>query len=227
MENKFTYIKERVLEIAEIKGIPKEKFFENISMTYGNFKGSAKKTPLNSDAIANILTIYPDISPIWLLTGKGGMLNSTLPSISPESALELSLEKQSQLIPYYDVDFAAGAVEMYNDPAQVSYYLDVPEFNGCTAFKVYGDSMYPKIANGTMVFAKKLDSWHEHIEYGRIYGVVCKDGQKFIKYLRKNKTDPKNSFLLASENENYDDFEMKLTKIHNIWMIHGWVVKVV
>ena len=37
------------------------------------FKGIAKMTPLNSDAIANILSIYQDVNPEWLLTGKGGV----------------------------------------------------------------------------------------------------------------------------------------------------------
>ncbi len=67
-------IKERVLQIAEYKGFSKEKFFKIIGMTYGNFKGSAKKTPLNSDAVAKILTNFPEINPLWLLTGEGEML---------------------------------------------------------------------------------------------------------------------------------------------------------
>ncbi len=67
-------IKERVLQIAEYKGFSKEKFFKKIGMTYGNFKGSAKKTPLNSDAVAKILTNFPEINPLWLLTGEGEML---------------------------------------------------------------------------------------------------------------------------------------------------------
>jgi hypothetical protein len=74
MVNKSSKIKDRVLEIAEFKGISKEKFFEKIGMTYGNFKGKSKETPLNSNAIADILTIYSDINPLWLLTGNGSMI---------------------------------------------------------------------------------------------------------------------------------------------------------
>ena len=33
-------------------------------------------TPLNSDAIANIITIYPDVDCYWLLTGNGQMLKN-------------------------------------------------------------------------------------------------------------------------------------------------------
>jgi len=69
MENKFTNIKSRVVEIAEKQNISKEKFFKSIGMTSASFRGKAGKTPLNSNAIANIITKYPDTDLYWLLTG--------------------------------------------------------------------------------------------------------------------------------------------------------------
>ncbi|MDR1198328.1 MAG: hypothetical protein LBK94_04855 [Prevotellaceae bacterium] len=77
MSNKISTIKERILYMLEIKGITKSKFFEKIGMTYGNFTGNSKKTPLNSDAIGNILLEIPDINPEWLITGKGEMLRDS------------------------------------------------------------------------------------------------------------------------------------------------------
>lgn len=76
MDKNYTYIKERVLYIAEFKGISKERFLESIGMTYGSFKGTAKKGSLNSDAIAKLYTNHPDINPRWLLTGEGDMLRT-------------------------------------------------------------------------------------------------------------------------------------------------------
>lgn len=76
MENKITNIKQRVLQIIDYYKISKEKFFSSIDMTSANFRGNAKNSPLNSNAIENIITIYPDINATWLLTGKGEMLNS-------------------------------------------------------------------------------------------------------------------------------------------------------
>lgn len=74
MVDKSSKIKERILQIAEFKGIAKEKFFEIIGMTYGNFKGKSKLTPINSNAIEDLIINYPEIDLIWLLTGKGEML---------------------------------------------------------------------------------------------------------------------------------------------------------
>lgn len=73
MDKKISFIKERVLQIADYKGIGKEKFCEQIGMTYGNFKGQQKWTALNSDAIDKILSLYPEISAEWLVTGKGNI----------------------------------------------------------------------------------------------------------------------------------------------------------
>lgn len=73
MENNRTNIKERVLQIAKHNKISYELFFKDLSLSYGNFKGKAKNSPLNSDAIATILTKYNDISADWLLLGIGAM----------------------------------------------------------------------------------------------------------------------------------------------------------
>ena len=67
-------IKERVVQILEYKGIAKENFYKKIGVTSANFRGNAKKTPLNSFAIENILSEIPDLNAEWLLTGKGSML---------------------------------------------------------------------------------------------------------------------------------------------------------
>ncbi len=77
MVNKFSNIKERVVQIAESQSISKERFFESIGMSSANFRGKAKETPLNSNAVANIITNYPEVDLYWLITGekKGSSAN--------------------------------------------------------------------------------------------------------------------------------------------------------
>lgn len=67
-------IKDRIIQVLEIKSIKKEYFFSKIDMTSANFRGKAKERPLNSNAIANIITELPDVSLHWLITGEGDML---------------------------------------------------------------------------------------------------------------------------------------------------------
>ena len=75
MKDDLYNIKERILDVAVKKKIPKSVLCQKIGMTYASFKGSAKTRPLNSKAIADILMLYPDIDARWLLTGKGSMIN--------------------------------------------------------------------------------------------------------------------------------------------------------
>lgn len=76
-------VKERVLLIAERKGISKTEFFKDVGLSYANFKGGQKNTALSSDAMIAILTRHPDISPTWLLMGEGKMMRSA-ETVNPE-----------------------------------------------------------------------------------------------------------------------------------------------
>jgi len=76
MEEYILGTKKRVLKALENKGVTREKFFQKIGMTYSNFTGKAKETPLNSLALGKILLEMPDVSPDWLLTGRGSMYRS-------------------------------------------------------------------------------------------------------------------------------------------------------
>lgn len=66
-------IKERIVEVIEKEGVAKEAFYKKIGMTSSSFRSNAKKTPLNSDAIANVLAELPQINAHWLITGQGEM----------------------------------------------------------------------------------------------------------------------------------------------------------
>ena len=89
MERKITNIKERILYYTDLKGLAKEKFFDDLGVTYGNFKGKAKNQALGSDVIERIITKYPEINPFWLLTGEGEMLNTK----SEENVLKKNEDK--------------------------------------------------------------------------------------------------------------------------------------
>lgn len=102
--------------------------------------------------------------------------------------------------------------------------MDIPEFSGCTAFRTYSNSMEKLIKSGDILFATKVADWQSHLEYGQIYNIVCTDGRKYLKYIRRSKTNDRTKFLLRSENsEAYDDFEIEKSKIKAVWLIHGWV----
>lgn len=149
--------------------------------------------------------------------------------IEPDGSIVRNKIVQNQrpgLIPFYNADFMAGRNDnsVADGADHPDYYMDVPEFSGCIAFRAFGDSMEKLIKSSSVLFGFKLDQdWREYIEYGQIYGITMKNGQRYLKYIRKAKSDK--HFLLKSENENYDDFEVPKEKIKNIWLIQGWIDK--
>ncbi len=134
--------------------------------------------------------------------------------------------KPGEIIPFYDVDFGAGDIEFYNGHTniQAAYMMDIPEFSGCTAFRTYGDSMEKLIRSGDILFGTRVEDWQSHLEYGQIYGIICTDKRRYLKFIRKAKKEDTH-FLLRSENVEYDDFIIPKDKIKHIWLIHGWMNK--
>lgn len=71
MVNKITNIKERVIEVAKWQPQSQAKFYRSIGMTSGSFRGKALYSPLNSDALVNIITNYSEVTADWLVMGEG------------------------------------------------------------------------------------------------------------------------------------------------------------
>jgi len=89
-------VKERVLLIAEKKGISKTEFFKDVGLSYANFKGGQKNTALSSDAMIAILTRHPDISPAWLLMDEGKMMRAA-ETVSPEPQMASTSSEGSSI----------------------------------------------------------------------------------------------------------------------------------
>lgn len=75
-------IKDRILYFAENEEYTKQDFFRKTGLNYSNFTGKSKDSDLNSKSVAEILLKYPQINPIWLLTGEGEMKKSNIQNIN-------------------------------------------------------------------------------------------------------------------------------------------------
>lgn len=71
---KISTIKENILLFIENQRIVKEEFYNKTEIAASNFKGKGLKSEIGGDKIVKILSVYPEINPTWLLTGKGEML---------------------------------------------------------------------------------------------------------------------------------------------------------
>lgn len=238
MNKIFSPIKSRIIQFIDNVGVVKESFYEKTGISASNFKGIGAKSEIGGDKIAKILTFFPELNPEWLITGKGNMYKDqsrVSDQVAGDALIRTPVKSRIKklrngtgLIKFYDVDFAAGDVEFFDDMNHFTpaYTMDIPEFSGCTAFRAYNNSMEKLIFSGDILFATKEDDWQESLEYGQIYGIVCHNRRKYLKYIRKAQGKESSHFLLKSENsEEYDDFTLAKSKIKSIWLIHGWLKK--
>lgn len=65
----------RLKEFIDFKGIPIASFEKSIGMSNASFGKQLKRgAAIGSDKLENILRVYPDLSPLWLMTGHGNMI---------------------------------------------------------------------------------------------------------------------------------------------------------
>jgi hypothetical protein len=81
---KLTEIKSRLLQFAKVQGYKKEEFYRQIGIDGANFRGKNANSELGSDKIVSILTTFSDLSPDWLLLGKGEMLREKRENVERE-----------------------------------------------------------------------------------------------------------------------------------------------
>lgn len=128
------------------------------------------KSDLGSRTIDKILSIYQDLSRVWLLTGEGEMLNDTeyfCKSASPHSIPEVVDSTYVLLLPTSAQggslnDFVVS-IKGQDCEKVVSPIKDVD-----LAVQVSGDSMAPEYPNGSRVFIKKINE-QAFIEWGKAY----------------------------------------------------------
>ena len=87
-------ILQRIKEYIDYKGITVAAFERSVGMSNASFGKSLKNNgAIGTDKLENILSIYKDISPLWLLTGTGPMLLN--PPVSAQSSPSPVSDKES------------------------------------------------------------------------------------------------------------------------------------
>lgn len=75
-------IKDRLLKIAEIRGISVRKLESDLSLNRGNISNIPDNGSIGSDKLAKILDSDPTISPDWLISGRGEMFRSQVQNVN-------------------------------------------------------------------------------------------------------------------------------------------------
>lgn len=212
-------IKDRVIQVIEFKGVKKEDFFPKIGMTSANFRGSAKNTPLNSNAIENILSIFKDINPEWLITGDGSMLRSDIKAKAIKSDIDTTGG-----YPLIDISVAAGfgSIKFNIEKRDVKDYYIIPKFRDLKIdfmIEVYGSSMYPRYMSGDIVACTIIrDS--KFIQWNKVHIIATTEQGLLLKRIREHDAT---SLLAVSDNPEFPPFKIPLDEITGIALVVGIV----
>lgn len=213
-----TTIKERILQFIEYQGEKKESFFENLGLSYANFKGVQKKSALNSDSIDKIISKYPEINLEWLISGIGSMLKS----ISVE---EISTKPMADALPLVMPTAIGGygnSAFNFTDRDVKEYYV-IPKFKHKQVdfmIEVEGSSMYPKYNSGDVVACRIIKD-SKFIQWNKAHVVATREQGIIIKRIKPS--DNKDTLLMVSDNQSYDPFEVPKEEIEGLAIVVGVV----
>lgn len=223
--------KERIEKILEIYSINAKVLAERIGLDrpqaiYDILHGKTKSI---SDAMAiKIISVFPEVNKIWLLTGEGNVLNSM---VLADADTEKPAEKKN-IIPLYDEDQTIGGlndmVADVNNPARVTEYVDAGDwFSGATsAIHHYGDSMieYPSgciLALKRVVDTRLIMNGENYVietDEFRITKQVQDDGDYIVAYSSNRDTYPDGRLIHAP-------IRIPKETIRHIDLVLGCVIK--
>jgi len=176
-----------------------------------------------------VFTKCVDVNLNWLLSGVGNkMIHDDSVLREPSATYNLRtdrIETDIQRIPLYNMEAAAGIVQLFRDhnSDQVIDYVQVPGIAKCDgAIYITGDSMYPLLKSGDIVMYKKVTDLSTTIFFwGQMYLLsVDNDGDDFVvvKYIHKSEKGD-DYIKLVSQNQHHDPVDIPKSKINALALI--------
>jgi hypothetical protein len=95
--------RDRILQFVEYKQISKNVFYKKVGLSNGFLD---KNNHPRADKIEQIIYAYPEISPEWLLTGKGAMLRDTAPSLESTKGSDTEIATLHARIAKFEAELA-------------------------------------------------------------------------------------------------------------------------
>lgn len=211
-------IKQRILYFASTLGISKRDFYTKIGVSRGTLES---KTGITEDVITKFFTTYPNVSIVWLMTGRGGMLSQTeLSEATTDIPVAHHTDDPKDGIPLIPLEAMAG--ELTGELPVLEYECEryvVPVFKGADyLIPVKGSSMYPKYSSGDIVACQRVPMSNLFFQWNKVYVINTNQGP-LIKRIKPGNTP--DHVLIVSDNEKYDPFELPLSAIYSVSLVIG------
>ena len=228
----------RVIQYIDNKGINNSLFEKKCGLSNGYLGTQLRRNADLGEGVLNkILDNCLDVSPEWLLTGRGEMLKSEgatkviktprVEIIEPIKVEGRSLmpkvvvvdDDDNDRIPLVSVKAQAGYLKGYDDSNYIEELptYSVPDMRNGTyrMFQVSGFSMYPTLQDGSYVIGKFVENW-EWLSDNRVCVVVTERDGVIVKRVT-NRAREKGFLYCKSDNRDYKHIKVMLEDIKEIW----------
>lgn len=204
-------ILDRIKQFIDFKGIAVSAFERSIGMSNASFGKSLKNGgAIGTDKLENFLKTYPEVSPTWLLTGKGNMLVD----------LDNLTAGQKEGIPLIPLSAMAGALT--GERTVLEYECEryvIPAFSGADfLMPVKGNSMMPTYISGDIVACQRVPMTDMFFQWNKPYVLDTSQGA-IIKRIKPG--SDKQHVLIVSDNKEYDSFELSYNDIYAVALVIG------
>lgn len=212
----------RIFEYISAKGLKPTRLEKEIGLSNGYLRTQERRdADLGEGVLLKILDYCLDLNPIWVLTGKGNMLNTSAQQITAHEEIPIAY-KSKEGIPLIPIDAMAGALTE-NSQAVMEYECEhyvIPMFKGAEfLIPVKGDSMQPKYYSGDIVACKRLPL-DTFFQWNRTYVI---DSEQGVLIKRVKQGVDENHIILVSDNPEYDPFPLEKAKIYSLSLVIGVV----
>ena len=212
----------RIFEYISAKGLKPTRLEKEIGLSNGYLRTQERRdADLGEGVLLKILDYCLDLNPIWVLTGKGNMLNTADQQIIAHEEIPIAY-KSKEGIPLIPIDAMAGALTE-NSQAVMEYECEhyvIPMFKGAEfLIPVKGDSMQPKYYSGDIVACKRLPL-DTFFQWNRTYVI---DSEQGVLIKRVKQGVDENHIILVSDNPEYDPFPLEKAKIYSLSLVIGVV----
>jgi phage repressor protein C with HTH and peptisase S24 domain len=225
-KQEFSPIKSRILKYLDLKGVTLYEFYKKSGVTRGVL---SQANGISEENLAKFIAYAQDISPNWILTGKGEMTESvTNTPLGFTDFVEKPLVLESfdfTSIPMLDIPAAAGLpyhvgeARFLQDMPTIHWPGEVFKHGLHIAIQIAGDSMEPVLFSGEWVICKKLDDPKKQIRNGNIYVVVTTDGVVAKRLYSSNAEE--GSITLQSDNPLYQPYQQPLNEVLQVYQAKG------
>lgn len=189
-------------ELADAFNIKPTKFSEILN----------KRMNAGTDIISILCDRY-NVSPSWLLNGRGDMITDCFKT---SAAVPVQAGHGIPLIPTYGM---CGYGTPAFDDLPVEGYYSVPEFSGAEfLLRLLGDSMQPRFFAGDVVACRMVREIL-FFQWNKIYAIYSVSQGLLVKHVKPSDTD--GSVRLVSENPDYSPFDIPLSDIRALALVIG------